>query len=300
MTGLLLALAFVLGFATALVLVRGEVDRITALLEDRDPASAEGVSVRLPFTCFERCVLAINGALEAVGRKASEERRHNAELLMGLSDLSHDIRTPIAAAKGHLQLIETTVGNAAPDAAAHLRSALSRIDATSDILNQMLELTRAMDPEREYELGAVALLPTLVSVLSNHEREFEGRQWDPLIYFEDEAVHVEGDPGALERVLENIVVNSIRHGSSPLTCRQFRVGAFAVLEMSNKVDDPGSIDVNALFRRFYRADRSRTGEGTGLGLPIAKALAEGMGMNLAVRLRGETIVFSLEMNVVTS
>ena len=196
---------------------------------------------------------------------------------------------------GHLQLIEPAVGEASPDAAAHLRSALSRVDATSDILNQMLELARAIDPEREYELGAVALLPALISVLSNHEIEFVERQREPLINFEDEAVHVEGDPGALERVLENIVVNSIRHGSSPLMCRQFKMGALVVLEMSNEVDDPGSIDVNSLFRRFYRADRSRRGEGTGLGLPIAKALAEGMGMKLSARLCGETITFTLEM-----
>lgn len=295
MIGVLLALSFVLGFTASLILIRGEVDRISRLLENRDPASVEEIPVRLPFKFCERCVLAINNAMGAVSHVAFEERRHSAELLKGLSDLSHDIRTPLAAAKGHLQLIEATVDIAAPNAATHLRAALSRIDATSGILNQMLELARAMDPEREYEFGAVTLLPALISVLSNHEMELKERQWDPLICFEDEAVRVEGDPGALERVLENVITNSIRHGFSPLTCRQLRRGPSVVLEVSNEVDNPDLIDTESLFRRFYRADRSRTGEGTGLGLPIARALAEGMGMDLTARISGNTITFSLIM-----
>lgn len=295
MTCLLVVASFALGFVIALALVRRETERVSSMLESRDPASVEGIDVRLPFKFCERLALAINGALAAVGKRALDERRRSAELLKGFSDLSHDIRTPLAAAKGHLQLIEAEVDSSAPGAAAHLRAALSRVDATSDILSQMLELSRAMDPEREYELGAVALLPVLVSVLSNHELEFEERAWDPTISFEDEAVCVEADRKALERILENLVTNAIRYGSSPVTCRQHREGQWVLLEMSNEVDGSDAIDVSSLFKRFYRADRSRAGEGTGLGLPIARALAEGMGMELVARTDVDTIAFTLKM-----
>lgn len=295
MTCLLLIASFALGFAVAFVFIRRELGRISCLLESRVPNSAEKIAVRLPSKYCERLVLAVNDALDAVSQRVFEERRHGVELMEGLSDLSHDIRTPLAAAKGHLQLIEDEIDVMSPRATAHLHAALMRIDVTSEILSQMLELTRAMDPDREYELETVALLPALVSVLANHEMDFGNRSWEPIVRFENEAVRVEGEPKALERILENIIINALRHGSSTLTCEQHREGAYTLLTMSNEVAESDSIDVDALFKRFYRGDRSRAGEGTGLGLSIAKALAEGMGMSLETELRDNTIAFVLKM-----
>ncbi len=254
----------------------------------------------MPFRFSERLAAAINASLDEERSLALKERKRSSDLLRMLSDLSHDIRTPLAAARGHLQLvgIEDGVGESGLDAGSigHINAALNRIGATSSILDQMLDLTRASDPDKTYDLAPTSLLPALLGVLDNHETELLALE--PTVSFEDEAIQAEADATALERILENLVTNSIRHGSSVLRCVERREGAKVLLAISNEVADPRSIDTSALFDRFYRADSSRSGNGTGLGLAIAKALADGMGMGLAADLQGNVITFTLAMNAV--
>ncbi|WP_321971400.1 HAMP domain-containing sensor histidine kinase [Paratractidigestivibacter sp.] len=298
MSVLVVILAFLIGFALALALIAREARRAASVLERRVPGSSEKLAIYLPFCYFKRLATAFNSALDEERGLALKERKRSSDLLRMLSDLSHDIRTPLAAARGHLQLavLEDGAGESGGVVGAvdHINAALGRIGATSAILDQMLDLTRASDPDKTYDLAPTPLLPALLGVLDNHEAEL--LSLEPAVSFEDEAVQVEADASALERILENLVTNAIRHGRSALRCVERWEGAKVLLAMSNEVADPRSIDPSALFDRFYRADSSRSGNGTGLGLAIAKALADGMGMELTTDLQGNVITFTLAMN----
>lgn len=302
MSALFLIFAFLLGFALAVALIAHEGRRAASALEQRVPGSSEKTASYLPFRFSERLAAAINASLGEERGLALKERKRSSDLLRMLSDLSHDIRTPLAAARGHLQLvgIEDGAGESGIDAGSidHINAALNRIGATSAILDQMLDLTRASDPDKTYDLMPTPLLPALLCVLDNHEAELLALE--SAVSFEDEALRVEADAAALERILENLVTNAIRHGRSALRCVERREGAKVLLAISNEVTDSRSIDPSALFDRFYRADSSRSGNGTGLGLAIAKALADGMGMELTVDLQGNVITLTLAMNVTRS
>ncbi len=298
MSALALIAAFLLGFALAIVIVSYEGKKAASALEQRIPGGAELARSYLPFRFSRRLTAAINASLEGERALALKERRRSSDLLRMLSDLSHDIRTPLAAAKGHLQLVELDDkgcdAGMSIDANGHLDAALSRIGATSKILDQMLDLTRASDPDKTYELAPTSLLSMVLTVLDNHETEVAALGCE--VAFEDEAVLVRAEPASLERIFENLVTNAIRYGQAGLRCAERREGGRVVLAISNGVADPRAIDPSMLFERFYRADSSRAGNGTGLGLAIAKALADGMGMGLTVDLQGGTITFTLAMD----
>lgn len=298
MSVLVVILAFLLGFALALALIAREARRAASVLERRVPGSSEKLAAYLPFCYFKRLATAFNSSLDEERGLALKERKRSSDLLRMLSDLSHDIRTPLAAARGHLQLAVLGDGagesGGAVGAVDHINAALGRIGATSAILDQMLDLTRASDPDKTYDLAPTPLLPALLGVLDNHETELLAL--GPEVSFEGEAVQVEADVADLERILENLVTNAIRHGRARLRFTEWQEGEKVLLAVSNEVADPGSIDPSMLFDRFYRADTSRAGKGTGLGLAISKALADGMGMSLSVGLRGDVLTFTLMMD----
>ena len=137
----------------------------------------------------------------------------------------------------------------------------------------------------------------LEQVLLGHYPEFEARGWEPELDCGD--VVVTADREALARIVENLVVNALRHGSGPLAVRVRPAGekdgekSGVVVEFSNPVANPSTIDVDRLFERFYQADASRSTAGSGLGLSVAAKLAEAQGMTLTAHLFGPNLVCQL-------
>ena len=111
---------------------------------------------------------------------------------------------------------------------------------------------------------------------------------------------VEADAEALTRIVENLVANALRHGNGPLSVTARPAGEKGRLAVgfANPVADPGALDPDRLFERFYQADSSRSTAGAGLGLSVAAKLAEAQGMTLSARLAGDALVVTLVMSIV--
>lgn len=299
MTALIAIASFALGVVFAGAILAREMRRQARFLEKREPRGGERAVTHIPLGQPRRLAGAINAFIEGARSESESARLRSDQLMRDLSDLSHDIRTPLAAAKGHIQLFDATADSiAAHDPAApivHLSAAMARIDATTAILDQLLELARANDPDREYRCEPVLLLSALLDALDGHELELGALGWEPTVLFAEEDVRVEADAQALERILENLVTNAIRYGTPPFSCVQSTTGDEVAIVLSNGVDEGSVPDLSALFDRFYRMDRSRKGTGTGLGLPIAKVLSERMDMRLSADVRGTMLSFKLLM-----
>lgn len=294
MTLVIATVAFAAGALFSGAFAARELRRQARFLERRDPSGNERARSSIPLGAPRRLARAINAFVEGARRESESARNRNDELMRNMSDLSHDIRTPLAAAKGHLQLLASGTGST-PAPGGHLDAAMARIDATTVILDQMIELTRANDPDRIYTCKPVLLLSALVDALDNHAQDFEKLGWVPVVSFAQEGIRVEADVQALNRILENLVTNALRYGLPPLSCIQSTSNDEVVLILSNGIDNKDAPDLDVLFDRFYRTENSRTGTGTGLGLPIAKALSEKMGMRLSANLGEGVIEFELAM-----
>ena len=234
---------------------------------------------------------AVNSEIDAADAERVAALRAADEFSRGLSALSHDVRTPLTGARGYLQLAREESDPARKDE--QLAAADARLTAMSGLLDELFSYARASDPDTPLELGTVALRPVLEQVLLGHYPEFEARGWEPELSCGD--VVVTADREALTRIVENLVVNALRHGSGPLAVRVHPEGEKdgTVVEFSNPVADPSAIDVDRLFERFYQADASRATAGSGLGLSVAAKLAEAQGMTLTAHLSGPNLVCQL-------
>ena len=96
---------------------------------------------------------------------------------------------------------------------------------------------------------------------------------------------VQADPGAVTRILTNLIGNALKHGSKTLDIRLYQEGEALVTSFSNDAPDLTQEDLPRVFERFYRADKSHSKDvgGTGLGLSIVKHAAAYLGASLELR-----------------
>lgn len=288
----LLAIGLGMGALLVAACYAGDLRRLTAFLRNRNPqGNARASAGTAPgVTALAE---AINGELDRSAQAHIEALRHRREFQRDLAALSHDIRTPLTGAKGYLQL---AVGEDDPLARTrHLEAAARRIDATCELLDQLFAYTKSADPDLALDIEPLALKPVVEEALLGHYPAFEERGWEPSAAFEDDAATAMADREALARILDNLVVNALRHGAAAPAVDARRVGERIVLRVSNEVANPAAIDVDRLFERFYQADASRGRAGSGLGLAVAANLAHAMGMEIGAELEGSVLSVVLAM-----
>ena len=268
----------------------GELRRIAHFLRGRDPQSNARVTAGGAPGVTDLAD-AVNAELDRSAQAHIEALRHQQEFQRDLSALSHDIRTPLMGAKGYLQLARDEEEPA--QRARHLDAAAARIDATTELLDQLFAYTKSTDPDLALKMEPVALKPFVEEILLGQYPAFEERGWEPQITFEDAAATLEADREALTRILTNLVVNALRHGASAPSISQRTENGRVLLGMSNTVEDPTAIDPDRLFDRFYQADSARGAKGSGLGLSVAANLARAMGMELSAELADNTLTITL-------
>lgn len=293
-TSLLAIILLVVGLGMGALLAGtrylGELRRIARFLRGRDPQSNARVTAGGAPGVTDLAD-AVNAELDRSAQAHIEALRHQQEFQRDLSALSHDIRTPLMGAKGYLQLARDEEEPA--QRARHLDAAAARIDATTELLDQLFAYTKSTDPDLALKMEPVALKPFVEEILLGQYPAFEERGWEPQITFEDAAATLEADREALTRILTNLVVNALRHGASAPSIFQRTENGRVLLGMSNTVEDPTAIDPDRLFDRFYQADSARGAKGSGLGLSVAANLARAMGMELSAELADNTLTITL-------
>ena len=293
-TSLLAIILLVVGLGMGALLAGtrylGELRRIARFLRGRDPQSNARVTAGGAPGVTDLAD-AVNAELDRSAQAHIEALRHQQEFQRDLSALSHDIRTPLMGAKGYLQLARDE-GDPV-QRARHLDAAAARIDATTELLDQLFAYTKSTDPDLALKMEPVALEPFVEEILLGQYPAFEERGWEPQVTFEDATATLEADREALARILTNLVVNALRHGSSAPSISQRTENGRVLLGISNTVEDPIAIDPDRLFDRFYQADSARGGKGSGLGLSVAANLARAMGMELSAELTGNMLTITL-------
>ncbi|MCH9275324.1 HAMP domain-containing histidine kinase [Bifidobacterium amazonense] len=287
--GLLIGL--MVGVAFGATAYGREMRRMARFLHERPAGSNARLDVRLPGGASRELAQAVNEQLDAIQSERIAAMSKAEEFQRDLSSLAHDVRTPLMGAQGHIQLALSGMGaddgadahavasdGGAAERERHLTAALQRLDDMRGLLDQLFAYARANDPDRTLDLEPVAVEPLIAEVLVGHYPEFEERGWEPTLAFDDERFTLEADRTALRRIVDNLVVNALRHGDGAPTITQH--GGMIAFSNPLSRQSAAAIDTDRLFDRFYQADDARGTQGSGLGLAVVRSLAVAMRLRL--------------------
>lgn len=285
LAALMLAIGVLAGALITTAAYAPELRRISRLLDARRDGTASAnarVTIGSRAPGVAELAEAINGELDRTMQAHAAGMRAQRDFQRDLSALSHDIRTPLTGAKGYLQL---AVDETDPELERRrIDAAVERIDRTSELLDAFFSYTKASDPDLSLDIEPIDLRKVVEQCLLGHYPDFERLGWEPVVSGADAPSIVEANRQALERIVENLVSNALRHGTSAPRIVLSDEPGRPVLRIENHVEHTEAIDVEHLFDRFYRADAARQGGGSGLGLATAAKLAAAMGMSLEARL----------------
>ena len=228
----------------------------------------------------------LNVQLKKLRRESLRYRRGDAELKEAVTNISHDLRTPLTAVSGYLNLLERE----------------EKSDTVKTYLGHISNRTEAMKTLTE-ELFRYSIVASakplnyeklcLNSVLEESLAEFYGavvqRGITPEIEITEERVERPLDRFALKRIFGNIIGNAVKYSCGDLFVTLTADGTITFSNTAEKLD---SVTVGRFFDRFYTVETA--GNSTGLELSIAKLLAEQMGGVITAEYIGEKVVITLE------
>ncbi|MCM2314920.1 MAG: ATP-binding protein [Thermoanaerobaculia bacterium] len=188
-----------------------------------------------------------------------------------ISDFSHEVRTPMAGLRSAVETFE--MGGLSPEDEAQLRSIVTRQ------LDRLQRLVRDLSELNAIESGDLVLRPErldLRGLLVHVAQEF-GASSAPGVVVEGEPVELVADRLRVEQVFSNLIDNALKYGdgSSAVQVEVQRHGDEAVVRVTDRGPGIPARDLERIFNRFYRVDRSRSQvSGSGLGLAITKHLVQ--------------------------
>ncbi|HUW41416.1 MAG TPA: HAMP domain-containing sensor histidine kinase [Rectinemataceae bacterium] len=218
--------------------------------------------------------------------RASEREAERRELI---ANLSHDLRTPLAAIRGYVDGLREGIADTPEKTARYLGVIGAKILDLDRMIDQIfllstLEAREAPPTMRVFDLRAFLRdsVEDLLLAIPGDELVIEASG------LEGAPRPVRADPLQLRRVVENIVDNARRHGGKrPVTLSLALEEADERLRILLEDDGRGipSEESERVFERFFRGDASRPGGGFGLGLAIARRLVEAQGGSISLESR---------------
>lgn len=228
---------------------------------------------------------AINIQLSELRKIKRQYENGDQELKDAITNISHDLRTPLTAIWGYLDLLEKK------DLPADEKRYVEQIRNRSESLKQLTEeLFRysviSSTPEMSYE--NVNVCKVLEETLISFEAALQEANIVPDIQLPAEPVLLKLDPTALTRIFSNIINNVIKYSDGDFSVVLDKNGSII---FSNTAKELSTVEVGKLFDRFYTVDSAR--KSTGLGLSIAKLLTERMGGTIEARYEKDKLLISI-------
>ena len=217
----------------------------------------------------------------SLAAKSENEQRVKDFLKSMISDISHQVKTPLAALRMYNEITIAEPENVATvrDFAAKSERALDKLE---QLIQSLLRLTRLDAGSVVFAREPVALSALVARALEPFSARAEHEHKTMSVAGDDETVLL-CDATWTEEAISNLVKNALDHTQTGGHIRISWEKGPALLRLSVSDDGAGisAEDIHHIFKRFYRSTTS-SGSGVGLGLPIAKAIVEGQGGTLSV------------------
>lgn len=210
----------------------------------------------------------INLQLRLLRKEHNRYQQGDLELKESVTNISHDLRTPLTAICGYLDLLEGE--EKSENAERYIEGIRNRSDALIQLTEELLQYS-VVTASQELSYARMDLVKALEESLLSFYAVMQERGIHPEIKLPSEPVYRELDESAVSRIFSNIISNALKYSDGDFLLEMDDTGKIA---FTNTAKNLNSVDVEKLFNRYYTVEAA--GKSTGLGLSIARTLAERM------------------------
>lgn len=236
---------------------------------------------RIPFRLKgseQHVITSVNALVDSAVQSMNDERQIEKSKDELITNVSHDLRTPLTSIIGYLRLIEDKQYHSEEDIVKYSHIAYEKAKQMKNLVDDLFEYTKVQQHGAPVNMMTVDLSQLLEQVSASFELEGQKRGIEVSSATQPTPLLVDADPEKLGRVFSNLVANALKYGNgaSYIKIDARQVGASVVIEVANDGTQIPAASLGHLFERFYRVESSRSKDtgGTGLGLAIVKSIVD--------------------------
>ena len=245
------------------------------------------ISVSIRDRYVRKLASRINKELIELRKERLRLRQGDQELKNAVTNIAHDLRTPLTAISGYLELMEDNPAD--EKMKAYLEIVRERTDALKRLTEELFQYSVITSASEELCPVCLSLNRELEIALAGAYAMLTEQGISPEIDMPDEPVMRKMDQGALQRVFANILSNAAKYSDGDLKITLERDGC---ITFQNRAPHLSEVEAGKLFDRFYTVENAKGS--TGLGLSIARLLTEKMGGSIKASWSDGYLVITLD------
>lgn len=214
-----------------------------------------------------------------------------------ITNVSHDLRTPLTSVLGYLKLVIDKRYDSPEQMEEYLQTVYNKSEKLKVLIDDLFDYTRLTYSGVGLERVRISLNELVQQMTEEYIPVLEENRLDMNLGLPPEEAWCLVDPQKIHRVLENLLSNAVKYSDKPgditVTISRNRQGYDLIME--NPAAELEGMDLSKIFDRFYRLDTSRSSDtgGSGLGLGIAKGIVEAHGGTIGVHYEAGRIAFKI-------
>ena len=235
-----------------------------------------------------RLVTELNKELKLLREEHHRFVQGDMELKNAVTNISHDLRTPLTAICGYLDMLKSE--DKSPEAERYLEIIGGRAESMKQLTEELFRYSVIMTSESEPKQEQVIVNDVLEESIAGYYSILSEKKISPEIDITYKKVIRILDRSALARVFSNLINNAVKYSDGDLSVRLSDDGTTV---FSNHASQLTSVQVDKLFDRFYTVEAARNS--TGLGLSIARTLIEKMGGTISASLENGVLCIVIRL-----
>ena len=273
--GILLLIIFVL--AAKVYFLRKSAQEIRDAFRDRltvDTNTLIDISTRDPY--MRKLAADINVQLRLLRQQRHKYLTGDRELKEAVTNISHDLRTPLTAICGYLDLLDNE--DKSENTSRYLSLIGNRVDAMKQLTEELFRYSVILSTE-EMAMETVHINGVLEESIAAFYGALTNRGIQPQIHMSDRRIEKQLNRDALARVFSNVLNNALKYSDGDLEITLLDDGKIVFSNTATRLNE---VQVGKLFDRFFTVEAARNSNG--LGLAISKTLVEQMGGTIQAKL----------------
>ncbi|MFR3557871.1 MAG: sensor histidine kinase [Paraclostridium sordellii] len=248
----------------------------------------ERVNITLNDKDIEKLSATINNNMQEQKQVEIDIMNREERLKQNISDIAHDLRTPLASIRGYITLLDNCTEQEKKE---YINIIERKSEELNLLINNFYEISLFDNSSLKIQTTSIDIVQVIMEIvisnyalIKNNEIEIDNR-------LPEKQIKIYGEELTCKRIIQNLISNSIKYSNGYISIQLDEFDNEVIFTIKNSVLELKESDLDHLFERFYTVDKSRNRSGSGLGLYIVKLLLKKIG--------GEVRDISLEEGILS-